>query len=202
MGLSNYIPSSRIAQSGVCTSATRPASAYEGQIIYETDTDRVLVWNGASWIGTEKLDSVQVNSLGHLNIFSQPIISGQVGSFANPSIGLIPFDDFWVSRGITYNSTTRRFTVPTAGVYQITMNPFFLSGVAPGRVYVGVNTDSPNSTTHRGSAYRDSSSFETGSINSIISLNAGDYVVFRVHEGTLYNQTNDRFNQFSIRLVA
>lgn len=49
MGLSNYIPSSRISQAGVCTSTTRPASPYEGQMIYETDTDKVLVWNGSAW---------------------------------------------------------------------------------------------------------------------------------------------------------
>jgi hypothetical protein len=34
---------------GVCTSSTRPASPYEGQAIYETDTDKVLVWNGTAW---------------------------------------------------------------------------------------------------------------------------------------------------------
>ena len=50
MGLSNYIASSRISQSGVCTSTTRPASPYEGQVIYETDTDRVLVWNASAWV--------------------------------------------------------------------------------------------------------------------------------------------------------
>lgn len=50
MGLSNYIPSSRIAQSGVCTSSTRPATPYEGQVIFETDTDRMLIWNGTTWV--------------------------------------------------------------------------------------------------------------------------------------------------------
>lgn len=50
MGLSNYLPNSRINQSGVCTSSTRPASPYEGQVIYETDTDRTLVWNGTAWV--------------------------------------------------------------------------------------------------------------------------------------------------------
>jgi hypothetical protein len=50
MGLSNYLPSSRISQSGVCTSTTRPASPFEGQVIYETDTDRVLVWNASAWV--------------------------------------------------------------------------------------------------------------------------------------------------------
>ena len=34
---------------GVCTSSTRPASPYDGQVIYETDTNRSLVWNGSSW---------------------------------------------------------------------------------------------------------------------------------------------------------
>lgn len=33
----------------VCTSATRPAAPYTGQVIYETDTDRPMVWDGSSW---------------------------------------------------------------------------------------------------------------------------------------------------------
>lgn len=34
----------------VCTSATRPGSPATGQIIYETDTDSLLIWNGAAWV--------------------------------------------------------------------------------------------------------------------------------------------------------
>jgi len=34
---------------GVCTSTTRPQAPFEGQMIYETDTDKVLVWNGTAW---------------------------------------------------------------------------------------------------------------------------------------------------------
>lgn len=49
MGISNQIPNSRLAQPGVCTSTTRPASPFEGQVIYETDTDKVLVWDGSAW---------------------------------------------------------------------------------------------------------------------------------------------------------
>jgi hypothetical protein len=183
--------------------ATVVPTPFEGQAIFETDTDRMLIWNGTVWVGTEKLDSVQVNSSGHLNAFSQPIISGQIGSFTNPAAdSLLQFDEFWVSRGITYNSSTRRFTVPTTGIYQITLNPFFNTGAAASRVLVGVNTDSPTASAHRGQAYRESATYDTGSINSVTSLNAGDYVVFRLQQGGLYNQSNDRFNQFSIRLVA
>jgi hypothetical protein len=35
---------------GVCTSTTRPSAPYEGQMIYETDTNRVLVWDNAAWV--------------------------------------------------------------------------------------------------------------------------------------------------------
>lgn len=34
---------------GVCTSTTRPAAPFEGQTIYETDTDRVYTYNGSAW---------------------------------------------------------------------------------------------------------------------------------------------------------
>jgi hypothetical protein len=34
----------------VCTSSTRPPTV-SGKVIYETDTNRVLVWNGTAWTG-------------------------------------------------------------------------------------------------------------------------------------------------------
>lgn len=50
MGLTNQIPSSRLIQPGVITNASeRPASPYEGQVIYQKDTDQLLVWNGTAW---------------------------------------------------------------------------------------------------------------------------------------------------------
>ena len=49
MGLSQQIGASSLSKPGVCTSSTRPATPYEGQQIYETDTDKVLVYNGSAW---------------------------------------------------------------------------------------------------------------------------------------------------------
>lgn len=34
---------------GVCTSSNRPANPFDGMMIYETDTDKTLVWNGSAW---------------------------------------------------------------------------------------------------------------------------------------------------------
>ena len=36
-------------RTGVCTSSTRPTAPYEGQMIYETDTDMVAIWNCTAW---------------------------------------------------------------------------------------------------------------------------------------------------------
>lgn len=49
MALSNALPNS-VLKPGVCTSSTRPSNPYEGQFIYETDTDSILFYNGSSWV--------------------------------------------------------------------------------------------------------------------------------------------------------
>lgn len=142
-------------------------------------------------------------SASGLSLENKPIIAGQVGSsghITNPS--LVPFDEFWIQRGITYNSLNRRFTIPVSGVYRITMNPF-TNGTATGfRLLVGVNTDTPTATTHRGHCYTDTGIYTTLSIDSVVELNANDYIVFRVAGGILFNSSADRFNQFSIERIA
>ena len=35
---------------GVCTSTTRPSNPFEGQMIYETNTDYMYVWSGTAWV--------------------------------------------------------------------------------------------------------------------------------------------------------
>ena len=49
MPLSSVVGAQSIIKPGVCTSSTRPAVPFEGQMIYETDTDKVLVYNGTAW---------------------------------------------------------------------------------------------------------------------------------------------------------
>lgn len=102
MGLSNYIPSSRIAQSGVCTSSTRPATPFEGQMIYETDTDKVLVWNGSAWYANWNAswgyiaEATLSSNIGYITS-GQDILSITFTSVANrryryTASGLLTFD--------------------------------------------------------------------------------------------------------------
>lgn len=50
MPLSSVLGAQSLVRPGVCTSSTRPASPFEGQTIYETDTDRLATWDGSAWI--------------------------------------------------------------------------------------------------------------------------------------------------------
>jgi hypothetical protein len=64
MAIGRYIPTSALARPGVCTSTTRPASPYEGQAIYETDTDKTYIWNGSLWV--EQLSTTVIDAKGDL----------------------------------------------------------------------------------------------------------------------------------------
>lgn len=50
MAITSQLAPGSIAKPGVCTSSTRPASPYDGQVIYQQDTDQAYVWNGSSWV--------------------------------------------------------------------------------------------------------------------------------------------------------
>ncbi len=51
MGITQQIGASSLIKPGVIdNTAARPASPYEGQVIFQKDTDQLLVWNGTAWI--------------------------------------------------------------------------------------------------------------------------------------------------------
>lgn len=62
MPLSSVIGASSILKPGVCTSTTRPAAPFEGQTIYETDTDLLKSYNGSSWVTMGPTDTSGLQS--------------------------------------------------------------------------------------------------------------------------------------------
>jgi len=97
MPFSSVLGASSAIKPGVCTSTTRPSVPFEGQLIYETDTDRVAAYNGSAWVYTHSSGLVLISSttIGNAvasvtvsNAFSETydnykiIISGGVASTA------------------------------------------------------------------------------------------------------------------------
>jgi hypothetical protein len=72
---------------GVTTSSNRPATPFEGQMIYETDTDRVLVYNGTAWVTTTPVSAGATNqtsasTTSFATLTSDPSVSVQTGTSA------------------------------------------------------------------------------------------------------------------------
>ena len=83
MGLSNSVPNS-ILQPGVCTSTTRPALPYNGQVIFETDTEYTYVYDGTSWILHANAVGVPIFLNGQSITADYTIPSGYNGVSAGP----------------------------------------------------------------------------------------------------------------------
>jgi len=77
----------------VCTSSTRPASPYTGQLIFETDTGKVQKWSGSAWVELLDFTSadtryVQPSSTSFLKKLAYADLSG--GAASSLAITSIP----------------------------------------------------------------------------------------------------------------
>lgn len=146
-------------------------------------------------------DLLTVNKDGYVFRPQQPLISGRMGTLGTTTGQLIPFDEFFVQRGISYNASTKRFTVPVSGTYRITLDAFKNTSSAAIRIYLVKNADS-TANGQFGHIYSSASGYEVGSMNVVHNLAANDYVAFIMAEGALYNASSDRFNTFTIELIG
>jgi hypothetical protein len=116
MPLSSVLGAQSVVQPGVCTSSTRPAVPYEGQTIYETDTDLVRSWNGSSWvtIGPTNTSGFQPTiQSGQANVdTSQTITTGGYGDLATvQSVTLTTGTKALVSFGFFFTRPSPESTV-------------------------------------------------------------------------------------------
>lgn len=96
MAISNLTTGLR---SGVCTSTTRPSAPYEGQMIYETDTDRTLVWNNSAWV----MPNSPAQNPSGLELISSSEFSGALIVYAN-NVFSSTYDYYTIET--TYSNTT------------------------------------------------------------------------------------------------
>lgn len=115
----------------VCTSTTRPAVPYMGQVAWETDTDRPMVWDGSAW---RQLPLKWDTPMVRLRKSNQNVL--------NATDALLAWDiEDWDTDAmhdtVTNNS---RLIAKTAGKYRFVLQPDWDGNVSGRRtVYVGVN---------------------------------------------------------------
>jgi len=83
-------------KSGVCTSSTRPVNPFEGQLIYETDTNRTLVYDNAAWLVVADNQVLSIDSVnGRVGIGTttpndKVTVSGSVTAVSRDADGTTP----------------------------------------------------------------------------------------------------------------
>ena len=112
MGITQNTGASSLIKPGVIdNTAARPASPYEGQVIFQKDTDQLLVWNGTTWV---------IPNSPAQNPQGLELIKTQSFSAVTPYLDMTSiFSDDYVSYKIMINGYGTAFT---------TLSMQFLSG--------------------------------------------------------------------------
>ena len=138
MGITQNTGASSLIKPGVIdNTAARPASPYEGQVVFQKDTDQLLVWNGTAWVIP---NSPAQNPQGLELVTTQAIVSG---TNTVSSCFTTTYDDYLVV--ITNLKTAGN----NAGLYMgLNGSPSIKSnGIYIGMAATTINAD-PNTTTN------------------------------------------------------
>ena len=120
----------------LCTSTTRPSSSFEGLEIYESDTDRVLSYDGSAWIRTGWLSAAGRTGVKLRRVANQ--------SIATTTYTVISWDTEDFDSDAFFAPTSGNITVPAGlgGLYAITVQLIPQSGAATDLVIGILNTTS------------------------------------------------------------
>ena len=107
----------------VCTSSTRPPSPTEGQVIYETDTDLLLVYDGSSWTSVAPASPTWTSYTPTLTL------TGLTPTYAQQTGEYIVQDDWCTARfTIRINTYSGSHSAPYDWVVNLPVTPEISSG--------------------------------------------------------------------------
>jgi hypothetical protein len=108
MGITQQIGASSLIRPGVIdNAAARPASPYEGQAVYQKDTDQVFIYNGSAW--------KQIPTAATAGTVLQTVEGRSTTQVANATQSFV---DTGISATITPSATTSKILViATTPVY-------------------------------------------------------------------------------------
>lgn len=107
-------------RTGVCTSTNRPTTPYEGQVIYETDTDKVFVWNGSAWV----IPNAPAQNPQGLELVTTCTVTSVGGTAATASGGVVTIgtSNTSVTVSSAFSSTYDNYQIHLSGIKFNTTN--------------------------------------------------------------------------------
>lgn len=164
----------------VCTSGTRPSQPYTGQVIYETDTDRPMVWDGAAWkqLGL-KYDAPTCR------VFNSADISIPDNTFTALTFNSERFDNDTMH---STSTNTGRITFNTAGVYVVSFTGLFQNANDYDEVFANIRLNGGSSiVTSTASNDTDTTSNPRLNATTIYKFAVNDYIEACVFQNNAAN---------------
>jgi hypothetical protein len=127
MGITQNTGASSLIRPGVIdNTAARPASPFEGQMVYQKDTDETLVWSGTAWVLPNK---TQVAIFQEQKANGSNVGNASTGAWTKRTL------DTTVTNGITGCSISSSVISLPAGSYTIQSEaPFYNTGMTTTRL--------------------------------------------------------------------
>lgn len=191
----------------ICTSTTRPASPDEGTMIYETDTDRQLIWDGSNWFSplvaatsaptSPKIGETYYSQTSYgwvafrwdgtawRELWDNRKIYLSAAANFSQNTGIVTFNGVAVNSGNCYNTSNGAFTAPVAGNYLVQAQGMTQNGNGYGLydIYKNGAAYTASGIRHRGYGY-DTSGHHHFTVNGVVACNANDYIQI-YYEGSI-----------------
>jgi hypothetical protein len=131
MGLTNQIGASSLIRPGVIdNAAARPASPFEGQCIFQKDTDQLLVWNGTAWV----IPNQTTTNPNGLELIKTQTVGTSVASVSVTDAFSSTYDDYRVmymgGTGSGASSMSLTLTGSTASYYAAVTGANYTGGTS------------------------------------------------------------------------
>jgi len=168
----------------VTTSSARPSSPAEGMVIYETDTDHFMAYDGSSWVRVGNSTTA-----GRTGCTIRKTGNTSVGNVSNATITWTA-EDFDSDGFIAVSSST--VTIPTGcdGIYAVSCSVLFdmatigTIGVAISANLSGTIRGYHGSVLAANNTITSSGAIRTSGTSAIIPMSAGDTLVFSCTQST------------------
>ena len=176
---------------------TKPSTTLKGAAIrFNAKNGKVTLITSPASTSTQ-YEGLTQNELGHITTPQQPVFHVQLEGHKNADQNPLKFTDIRVNNGSHYNSSTGRFTAPTAGMYF-----FFMEGIKNSnlnvvtRVYIQKNGSYIYDSYHL--RIQEEGYYADGCTNWIVSLAANDYITVRLQAGGLHAGEYTHFGGYLI----
>jgi len=195
MPLSSQIGSSRVGKPGVCTSATRPASPYQGMMVYETDTGRTLLWTGSTWVIVGDPANFSLDATGAIVAPNQWTYTGDstgVNGVTYNGESVKP-PNTYLNVGSLFNVSTGRFTVPIAGYVFCTFNSLITRPTVASHAYVEFQVNGVKKSVRTHTVYDIGGNYQSLHNSAVVYCPANGYVTCNLWTPSGASSYNDQY---------